>query len=369
MSSRFKSEIVHKNNNEELNKFFSQKDNSSGNIQIRLDYRPDIWPAIKVHGTENDIIIVHDTERDQIAGTIICSHKKCYFHGELHDTVYISGLKVGNEYKRSFASGYLLKTFKSYCLGNEVKTCFFSAQANNKSALQFFAKSNDLMPICTQMGVITTYVFKKRFFIDSSLSGYKVRFANQADVTDIIRFIKSEAKSRANLPNYTSEELSKGSGRLKGFKINELVVAKDKDEVVGILGIWDQTKYRRWLVHNYSLPVRILKPFINILAKLMRYPTLSPINHRFSFKILSLMIYKNNTPGLFEQMFNYIMNQETEKGANYSITLHSASPLNSLFKKKSVSFSHLLYKGAYSDQLPYLNNLNLSNFYIEQGSL
>ena len=186
---------------------------------------------------------------------------------------------------------------------------------------------------------------------------------------EIILYIQSEGRTRTNLPNYSPDELSRGTGILKDFRLNDLVLAKYETEIIGIMGLWDQTRFRRWLVRGYSKGIRLFRPLINLVARALHFPHLPAPNGHFLYKILCLIIIKNDNAEVFKHLFNHLMLHEWDRGVNYIITLPSDSSFSPFFKKKSVSFSNTLFKTGYSENLEYLNNLNLDKYYIEQGGL
>lgn len=369
MHSSFQCEIVSKDREEDLKIFFAQSDNSDGAIQLQLDHIPDFWASMEVQGRQTNVLVVYDKLNNQIAGTMIVSHKDCYFQGRLSKTVYVSGLKLGSGYEHSIVLALVFKMMRTYYAQSGVKNWFFSVFTDNKSAISFFGRNHKLCPSFIEMGRSTTHVFKKKIIPGKSNPKFEIKTATESDVDEIIRYIQSEGRTRTNLPNYSPDELSRGTGILKNFRLNDLVLAKYQTEIIGMMGLWDQTRFRRWLVKGYSKGIGLFRPLINMVAGALHYPQLPAPNHQFLYKIFCLQIIKNDNTEVFRHLFNYLMRGESSPGANYIITLTSDSPFNPFFKRKSVSFSNTLFKTGYAENLEYLNNLNLNNFYIEQGGL
>lgn len=369
MTTQFHCKIINQGYQEALNNFFDEDELYNGKMHVKLSYAPEIWQSLQVLGRKNEIILIYDKLKTRVAATMICSLNNSYFHGKLIKTLYVSGLKVGSNYRKTAVITKLLNTFKLYWKENDVEIILFSVFSSNTTGLKLFSGKSNLLPLSTRAGELNTYVFKKRSLRCRENPTFKISIASNEDVPDIVKFIDLEGLSRSNFPNYSKEELIDDSGILKGFSITNLAIAKNKQEIVGIMGLWDQTNYRQWLVKNYSSIICSLRPLINILATLLGYPRLPAVNNLFSYKMLSLVICKNNSVITFKHLFNYLMDHDLDEDANYGITLLSTNPLIKLFKPKSVVFSSILFKAAYPENLSRMNMLNFNNLYVEQARL
>jgi hypothetical protein len=369
MSNQFDLNIIQEGYQEELSIFFDEDEPHSGNMSLKLSYGPDIWKSLQVLGNKNEITIIYDKLNERVVATAICSLSNVYFHGKLIKLLYVSGLKVGLSYRNTIVVVKLLKSFKSYWLKAGVELILFSVFSSNNSVIDIFSRKSKVLPLAFKAGELNTYVFKKRILPCQAKPDFKISFAQQSDVADILQFIELEGMKRSNMPKYTAHELLEGSGLLEGFDLSELAIARYNKEVIGIMGLWDQTRYRQWLVTNYSNMIGFIRPMINVVASLIGYPRLPPVNNSFSYKILSLMICKNSSDNTFKHLFNYLMKHDHHSKANYGITLVSDSPLNRYFKSKSIAFSSILYKATYPEKLENLKMLNFNNLYVEQGRL
>lgn len=370
MSQRFKIQEFDKTENELLLDFYNKPVSSSGNINLVLDHSPDIWKSLTVEGYNNNIIAAIDINVNKIVAAMICSQKECFLNGQIQPVGYLSGLKVLPEYQGTIVTALLIKHFRKWWDNTKPVIWFFSVFNDNKKSVRLFDKKNSVLPDIQVVGETNTYIFKKRYFpVGKYSSLIKVRKANRADVSSIMQFIKEEGKYRAFLPDYNESDLIDGKGLLNQFNIDNLVIAEVENEIVGIMGIWYQSATRRWKVTSYSKKVRFFRPLINLGAKIFRMPELPTENSEIKYRILSLMLAKNDDSEIFKAMFNHIMRSEERNDGTYSITIKKDNPLNGYFKKRSIQFSNSIYLTVQPENRNLIENLNLRNLYIEQGGL
>jgi hypothetical protein len=366
VSSRYHSEFFFNQSNCGLEKFFDDYEDNNTFIQIKLHYPKGIWESMSVLGTGNFIIAIIDKLNKSVAGAMIISQCERFFNGELRETLYVSSLKVGSDYKHSVVLSRLFNEIKEYSIKNKVYLIIFSVLETNKVAWKIFQKRSSLRPVATQIGKLQTYFFKRRLLPCNKIEGLIIRPASKELLPAIHKFLEEERDNRTNFPNYSLSEIGNGEARLKCLKLEDIVVATLNGSIVGIMALWDQTGFRNWQVSKYSPSIRLTKPFVNAFFRIFNYPELPRVSEKIAYKIISLVIYREGHDEIFKHMFNCLMNREVNKNVNYSISLFDDHPLNPLFGKKSIAFSSYIYTGKYTEDN---SNMNFRNFYIEAGGL
>ncbi len=370
MSSRYIVKILNANNNQSLLDFYSKPMSSNGKISLILDYSPDIWNALKVEGDTSEIFMVEDSRNNQIAGLAILSQKECFFHGKTKNVGYVSGLKVNEDYYGTIVIALLFKSFKEYCSKRNIKLWFYSVFNDNEKGLKLFGKSNKRLPIFEPLETMQTYIFKRRYMHSpKGNNGIEISQGTENDIESIVEYIRKEGQSRAFLPAYTSSQILSGKGLLNGLSVSDIAIARDGNEIVGIMGLWNQSVFRRWKVMGYSSIINTFLPLVNIGTKVFGYPDLPAIYSNVEYKIFSLILIQNNNDDVFKLLFNYLMKNDKAENSTYSISLKSNDALNMDFNKRSIAFSNTIYKTYWKEDEVYANELNVDNLYIEQGGL
>ncbi len=370
MPARYIVKILNANNNQSLLDFYDKPLSNKGRISLILDYSPDIWNSLSVEGDTSEILMVNDTKNNKVAGVVILSQKLCYFHGKIHNVGYVSGLRVTEDYQGTVVIALLFKAFKEYCKKNDLKIWFYSVFKNNEKGLKLFSKSNKRLPVFEPIVDMKTYIFKHRYLPNTKdVEGIYISPGGNEDIDDIVEFIKLEGNSRAHLPAYSVEQIHYGKGLLNGMSVSDLAVASKNGKIIGIMGLWNQSVFRRWKVMGYSNTINALLPIINISTKLLGYPKLPAIYCNIEYNILSLMIIQNDDIEVFKILFNFLMKNYKGHSKTFSISLKSDSDLIKYFSKRSVAFSNTIYKTYWKEDEDSVKELNIDNLYIEQGGL
>ena len=369
MQNRFQPQIISKNNNKKLMDFFNKPYETTGNIKLILERSPYIWESFKVEGHKSEVLTVIDTQNNAIAGAVILNQKKCFYYGEKIKIGYINSLKVLEKYQGKKVMGLLFKSFRKYCDETKPKLWLLSAFSDNKKAKELFSKKVESGLIFKKIKASNTYIFKKRLLtIENQKEGVRIRDASVKDVDSIIEFLNEESNNRVFLPNYDNKELLNGEGLLNGFNLKNLAIAKKDGSIVGIMGLWDQSGFRRWKVTGYSNLIKFTRFLINVLASFKNLPLLPKINSNVECKILNLVIIKENNQEIFKMLFNYLMKKE-EDSNTFSISLASDSPINEFFNNLSIRFENFIYIAYWPENEINYKKLNFRNLYLEQGGL
>jgi len=79
---------------------------------------------------------------------------------------------------------------------------------------------------------------------------------------------------RQFFPAYTFEDF--GEVRLRGLRPQDILVARREGAVVGVMAAWDQAAYKQDIVDAYGPALRRMRPFYNLVARLLGAQPLTP---------------------------------------------------------------------------------------------
>ena len=157
-SPRFRMFQANASDEERLKILYSQK-SRDGAIQINLDRWPNFIDALKVEGYENGIFAVEDTYNGRIAGAGIRNIRKCFINGEVENIGYLSGLRVGEVYRKSRAMAMIFIKLRELYVKSECNGYLCSIFSNNKTAIKVLTSGKAGMPTFKAIGSYTTFVF------------------------------------------------------------------------------------------------------------------------------------------------------------------------------------------------------------------
>ncbi len=367
----FISKILIKNDNHLLEEFYLKYSSQTNlNINLKLEQSPNILDAFSVLGSNIDVLAVIDTNKNHIACACVLSQKDCYINGSLYKIGYVSGLKARQEYRGTLAFARFLILFKEYSKNNAV--CWlFSVFSDNILVNELVKNKRQLLPIIDKINIYNSYIFKSKhlYFKTFEKTNIKIKFATIEDKSNIEAFLLKNKKTHDLTPYYTVDNIFKGTGLLKDFSYQNLALAVKNNKIVGMLALWDQTKFRRWWVESYSKKYQFIRPLLNIGSKIMFMPNLPMAGNIIDYKIVCLNFIENNDIEIYKLLFNTLVQKSNQKNSLFSVGFTQNQNYNSLFKKRCVKLENNIYLGYWQQHTELIKSIRNNNIYIEQGGL
>lgn len=367
----FTAKILDKNDTELLNDFYiNYSAQTNLNINLKLDQSPNIWKSYSVFGQNYDVLAVIDNNKNQIACACVLSRKKCYIQTSIYEIGYVSALKARKEYRNTLAFARFLKLFNEYSENINAVCWLFSVFTDNELVNKLVKNKRFLLPEIDKINIYNSYIFRAKslYFKNTKKQNIKIKFARKNDIPDIMNFIEKTAEKTDLIPNYSYENIANGSGILKDFLIENLVLAFENNKIIGMAGSWNQTNFRRWIVESYSKKYLFLRPIINIAAKIKNMPNLPKARNSINYKIICLLLIENDNPEIFKILLNKLIMQE-KKTTLLSTGFLETHDFNIFFRKKCLILKNNLYIGYRRKYFELVKRIRKNNLYIEQGGL
>jgi hypothetical protein len=105
--------------------------------------------------------------------------------------------------------------------------------------------------------------------------GVDVQPASQETLEEIVAFLQEHGPRRQLFPAYTLKDFT-DEERMRGLKPQNIMVARRGTEIVGVMAVWDQSGYKQDIVDSYGSELRRIRPFYNLLARLIGARPLTP---------------------------------------------------------------------------------------------
>lgn len=111
-------------------------------------------------------------------------------------------------------------------------------------------------------------------------AGLEVVSGGDLPLADVLRFWQTQGPARQFFPCWRAEDFVPGAPLTFGFSLDDLRLAVVKGEIVGTLGLWDQSAYKQTVLCGYGGALRWGRPFYNIASRLRGRPSLPPVGAR-----------------------------------------------------------------------------------------
>jgi hypothetical protein len=310
----------------------------SGKMRLLYTRRDDAFASLMKEGEEVNIITCRDTLHNTIASIGACALRTLYVNGEPARVGYLFNLKTRSRYRKMFR--FLHKGY-DYCrqvLENKNSPfCLMTILEGNEYAIKLLEKRRSFMPDHYPLGTYEVYAFKTRMRC-KSIPGLDFRQCTRADMAAVVRFLNERGKNYQFFPVVNLEDFQEENITGPCFK-DFYGLYNDRGELVACGAVWDQKKYKQYIIKGYKGFLKYIAP-VSTLLPVFGYPhMLSKPNTVLNFFTLSFWAVKDNNP----VFFNYFVKNISRCSGEYRFFVIGLHETNHL-KKALTQIPHFSYK-------------------------
>lgn len=317
----------------------------NGEITVSFRKSPSFFAASSINGRTQQIIKCTYKPLNSIVGMGSRSVYPAYINGECVTIGYLSDLRINSEHRNRLilAKGY---QFLEQLHVQQPLSCYLTMiYSENTLALESIAANRAGLPHYNNMGSFIT----PAIFLDlpkSRITLSKVTFetAKKSNIDQVFSFLQRCHKNKQFAPYYTTTDLT--NGRLKCLKCEDIYLAIQNNQIIGMASAWDQSSFRQIMVEQYSSTLAKCYPFYNALATITPLKALPKPGTQIPFFYLAMIAIENNNNNVFRALLRHIYRDRVRGPWNYFICgLHSEDPLASILTeyRKINSYGQLFY--------------------------
>lgn len=137
-----------------------------------------------------------------------------------------------------------------------------------------------------------------------------------ADLDAIVTFLRQHGAAKQFFPAYTPDDFYHSSTTLD-FQPQDFILARSHGQIVGVLGLWDQSRYKQTVVQTYRGPLRWLRPVYNISARLTGMQPLPAPGRPIHYIYASFICTAENDPAIFQALLRQAYHLASGRGYAY----------------------------------------------------
>lgn len=315
MSSGFKFQLAGETEDGALRAVLRQA-HMPGNISLAFSREPSFFTAERAGSVRHQTLVYQDQENGKITGIGGRSIRKLYVDGKEKTVGYLSSLRLLPESRSSMTLVRGYKFLRSLHGDGEVPYYFTTILDENRYAQQILESGRAGMPSYVPVGMFVTYLIPIRKKVSRRLR-HEVLSCSK-DALPQAHECLSEWNGRHQFaPAYTLDDLSGGTGLLPNFSPKDLYVCKERGEVVGTLGVWNQQSFKQTVVTDYSAKMKAVKPFYNGIARLRGHPTLPSVGESIRSVHASFVSAEDDNTEVFESLIGKVCSDWSGRGHDY----------------------------------------------------
>lgn len=330
----------------------------AGSISISMGIDPDCFVNARIQNQEIELFVCR--QKNSIIGMFSVGKRSVFYNGTPKLIRYLSDLRIHPNYKSSLLLMKITRFIKTNILNNNefVYTVVFS---ENNIMTNIIEKVNhawrDNKPIIKRAslpnysfcGSYCSFMISLKNKRKAKKSTFFIRKAKKNDINEMQIFFNQEAHKKQWYPCYDFNLLQENY--YHGLSISDFYLAFENDQIVGITGIWDQREFKQTTVNSYTRSLKLVRPFINLIAKITKGFKLPETGKILNYFTIHAILIKGNNKEIFKDIIEQIYKDCYQSDFSYFLCgLDKDDSLCSIFndftKREvhgniySVSFNH-----------------------------
>ena len=341
-----------------------------GRIEVAYTREPDFFLGSGLAGAFNQTIVV--TKDDSPVGIGCRSIRTQYVNGEPTDMGYLSSLRAASRKHGAAGLAPAYRFLRDLHQDGRAPVYTTTIVEDNHHAKALLTSRRAGLPRYIDHGLYETYMIglNPRRRNRTSVAGVEVRRGVDVELSAIVSFLQREGARRQFFPVYQQSDFETDATR--GFSPADFYVAFRKEQIVGVVGCWDQQAFKQNVIEAYRGGLKAARPVVNMLMRVRGYKGLPLPGEQIKLLYASFVCVSGDDALVLEALLERIHADRSGHAWHFlAIGFHGVDPLRAavrhFFKIKYLS---RLYVVCWDDGEGFCQNLDPRRVpYLELGAL
>jgi len=339
-----------------------------GAVSVRFEREPDYFVGTTVQGDPCDVLIARHEPDGELAAVMVRAERRVWLDGQEARVAYIGQIRIAPHFQgRWLMQRAVLEVAQ---LHDRSMPYLGVIAADNPVALGTITGRRPLgtrrvvrVARLRSLALVLHDRFKRRRRSLPTVPGDRV------DLDEVVRFLRTAGPRRQLFPIVELEHLLDGR-TYRDLRLEDMTVVRRDGEIAGVIGSWDQSRYKQEIVAAYSPKLRRLRPAYDAAARLLsgdRLPrTGEPIRTTFG----CLHCQSDDDPDVLEALLAGARERARHQdGAFLMVGFDERDPqLKALGRPLAVTYRSDVFLGSFADDDP-VAALDDRPVHIELGTL
>ncbi|HDD62181.1 MAG TPA: hypothetical protein ENF22_06610 [Chloroflexi bacterium] len=309
-----------------------------GAVSIIFAREPDYFLGTTIMGDPCDVLVIRQNLDGQLAGIACRAERRAYINGQESPLGYIGQIRVGEDFRGNWLVHRGAKFFREASPDGLLYTGVIASENPRVRELLTGARLPGGLQLSGSWG-LTTCAIPLRPRRPIHLPGITIQPGSQKDLEEIASYLHLQGPRRQFFPSYIYDDFSEGL-TLRGLKPEDIFIARQGDVIVGIMAAWDQAAYKQDLIDHYRMGLRLLRPFYNIAARLIKAKPLAAPGQVIPLMIASCICITEDNLSVMQVLLSACLENAYGKGKAFlMIGLSDQDPL----LKVAQRYLHITY--------------------------
>lgn len=312
-----------------------------GEITVTYEREPDYFLACGTMGRFWQILVARHTPTGRIVGLACRATRPMFINGMIEEVGYLGQLRVDDRYRGRWLVAFGMRFFRELHLDGRVSGYMTTIIEENSVARGLLVdRPRPHYATYREVGQLNTLAIVLKRPRPLTDTPYEIGAIADADLNDVTSFLNTHGRYKNFFPVYETDDFRNGKTMPDLCVGKDVFVARRDSEIVGVIGLWDQSRYKQTVVQAYSGKMRLSRPVYNTMALLRGGQALPAPGNKIHYIYASLVCVERNDPAILDALLRYVYNEAVGRGYAYlSIGLESRDPLLPVAKR----YAHIAY--------------------------
>jgi hypothetical protein len=301
----------------------------AGDVRVTLEREPCVHFGSAIEGESSQILVARPAPGDPIIGMATRTLIDSYVNGTPKRIGYLSQLRILPSYQarpRTLKGGYA--AMRELHADGAVPFYVTTIIADNEPARRVLEAGLAGFPTYQYVGDVVTLLVTVAGATQGATAD--ITAAELRDIDSIVECLERNGARYQFAPRWT-REIVLSPARSRGLRIQDFLVARRGEHVIGCLACWDQRAFKQTIVRGYSPRLAWARPVSNLLSPLTGFPRLPAVGGSVSFAYLSHLAVDDDDPAVFTALLQAARHAAAHRGLDHlCIGLGTAHPLASV---------------------------------------
>ena len=333
-----------------------------GGVSLIFAREPDYFLGATIMGDPCDVLLVRQRSDGQLAGIACRAERRVYINRQETAIGYIGQIRVSESFRGNWLIHLGAKWIKDLSPLDLLYTGVIASENPRARELLVGARMPGGLQVAGKWGLTTCAILLRPRPVHR-ITGVEIQPGSLETLGEITAYLNLEGSRRQFFPAYSYKDFLEGS-KLRGLKPEDIMVARQGTTIVGIMAVWDQAAYKQDIIDAYGQELRLLRPFYNLAARLIRAQPLTPPGQAIPLAFASCICVTEDDQSVMRALLSACLHNAYTRGKAFlMVGLANSDPLLPVVRRHlHITYRSELFAVTWSgkpvslatDQIPYI---------------
>lgn len=340
-----------------------------GRITITYEREPNYFLGCNTMGARYQVLVARHSEADVIA--VACRTQRSLFvNGVATNIGYLGQLRVDERFRGRWLVSQGFQALRQLHDADPAPAYLLSVIEQNREAFGvLIERRRKHFPSFFALGRLFTLALPVHRPKPTTTT-LELAHGSLETLPEISAFLQQHGRTRQFFPAYTLDDFSDGE-TTRDFQPEDFVLAYRNGQLAGIIGLWDQARYKQTVVRGYAGWLRTMRPFYNAVAKLSGRPLLPALGQEIRYAYASFVCVADDDAEVFDTLLRQTLALAAARGQSYlMIGLTECDPLLPIAQRHPhIAYPSRVFLAAWENGKEFYERLDGRAPYLEIATL